>query len=275
MEKKPGNFKDFFEPFVRNYDASLSTYIVQEHSENCYSKQIVTKDIMKTMFVVMQDLRKSLHDPTFGCPFPPEVADFYMLRMAEYIFKGKVSKNSQDEFSTKLTRSDGRSYEDFIKLVDHIAHEVRDEFSGKIAEAVQGDDTKMLEKTLQNLFGGIADVSVRVVNADEIPEELQDTGGFFGMVATEQGDGSSSLTEAQARRILDAIFNGTKPDVYEIEDKSENEPNKPIQDFLKAAEKGSGIRGFEKSDEEPKLPKRFRLKRKKPNSEDSQDGTGN
>ena len=38
MEKKPDNFKDFFEPFVRNYDASLSTYIVQENSENRYSK---------------------------------------------------------------------------------------------------------------------------------------------------------------------------------------------------------------------------------------------
>lgn len=153
MEKKPDNFKDFFEPFVRNYDASLSTYIVQENSENRYSKQIVTKDIMKTMFVVMNDLRKSLHDPTFGCPFPPAVADFYMLRMAEYIFKGKISKNSQEEFSTKLTRNDGRSYEDFIKLVDHIAHEVRDEVSGKIGEAIQEDRPDLLEQTLQNLFG--------------------------------------------------------------------------------------------------------------------------
>ena len=229
---------------------------------------------MKTMFVVMNDLRKSLHDPTFGCPFPPAVADFYMLRMAEYIFKGKISKNSQEEFSTKLSRKDGRSYEDFIKLVDHIAHEVRDEVSGKIGEAIQDEDTKMIEQTLQNLFRGIADVSVKVVDASEIPEELQDTEGFVGMVITEQEDGSSSLKEDQARRILDAVFNGSIPDAYEIEDGTEIE-NKPIQDFLKAAEKGDGLRGFIKSDEEPKLPKRFRLKRKKPNSEGSQDGNGN
>lgn len=223
MEKKPDNFKDFFEPFVRNYDASLSTYIVQENSENRYSKQIVTKDIMKTMFVVMNDLRKSLHDPTFGCPFPPEVADFHMLRMAEYIFKGKVSKNSQEEFSTKLTRSDDRSYEDFIKLVSHTTHEVCDEVSGKIGEAVQDDNTDLSEQTLQGLFSGIADVSVRVVNDDEIPEELQNLEGFQGVFATEQEDGEiKGLTEAQARRILDTIFNGTKPDVYEIEDNPKN-----------------------------------------------------
>ena len=139
---------------------------------------------------------------------------------------------------------------------------------------MQDDDTKMIEQTLQNLFGGIADVSVKVVNADEIPEELQDTGGFVGMVATEQEDGSSSLTEEQARRILDAVFNGSIPDADEIKDEPKIE-NKPIQDFLKAAEKGSGIRGFEKSDDEPKLPKRFRLKRKKLSSEGSQDGNGN
>lgn len=262
MEKKPDNFKDFFEPFVRNYEASLSTYIVQEHSENKYSKQIVTKDIMKTMFVVMNDLRKSLHDPTFGCPFPPAVADFYMLRMAEYIFKGKVSKNSQDEFSTKLTRNDGRSYEDFVKLVYHIAHEVRDEVSGKIGEAVQDDNTDLLEQTLQGLFSGIADVSVRVVNADEIPKELQNSVGFQGVFATEQEDGEiKGLTEAQARRILDAIFNGTKPDVYEIKDNPKNNV--------------AGLRIIEESDEEHKLPKRFCLKRKKPNLEDSQDGNEN
>lgn len=262
MEKKPDNFKDFFEPFVRNYEASLSTYIVQENSENRYSKQIVTKDIIKTMFVVMNDLRKSLHDPMFGCPFPPAVADFYMLRMAEYIFKGKISKNSQEEFSTKLTHNDGRSYEDFVKLVDHIAHEVRDEVSGKIGEAVQDDNTDLLEQTLQGLFSGIADVSVRVVNADEIPEELQNSVGFQGVFATEQEDGEiKGLTEAQARRILDAIFNGTKPDAYEIEDNPKNNV--------------AGLRIIEESDDEPKLPKRFRLKRKKPNLEGSQDGNGN
>ena len=174
-----------------------------------------------------------------------------------------------------MTRNDGRSYEDFIKLVDHIAHEVRDEFSGKIGEAVQDEDTKMIEQTLQNLFRGIAEVSVKVVDASEIPEELQDTEGFVGMFSTEQEDVSSSLTEAQARQILDAVFNGSIPDAYEIEDGTENEQNKPIQDFLKAAEKGDGLRGFIKSDEEPKLPKRFRLKRKKPSSEGSQDGNGN
>ena len=267
MDKKPDDFKTFFEPFVRNYEASLSTYILQENSENKYSKQIVTKDIMKTMYTVMQDLRKSLHNPEFGCPFPPDVVDFYMLRMAEYIFKGKVSKNSSEEFSTKLTRRDGRSYEDFQNLMDHIAHEVKHDMSGKLDLALQEGNTDMLEETLQNLVGDSADVSVKVINADELPEDFMPE-GYDGKLHLE--------TKEDVERLLRAIFNHPE-DTGDIEEDA-GEPtnnNEAIQNFLEASKNGDGLRGFVKSDEGPKLPKRFRLKRKDPNSEGLKDGDGN